>query len=29
VTVDALKAANSQVTDINNIEIGQVLNVPK
>lgn len=29
VTVDALKAANPQVTDINNIAVGQVLNVPK
>lgn len=29
VTVDALKAANPQVTDINYIDPGQVLNVPK
>lgn len=29
VTVDALKASNPQVTNINQIEIGQVLNVPK
>lgn len=29
VSVDALKAANPQVTDINDIAVGQVLNVPK
>lgn len=29
VSVDALKAANPQVTNINAIDIGQVLNVPK